>query len=138
MQSRKQVMFCPRTEEAWLYSLYWKKTRYTYCTFLCLGLYNLDFSAIIAAEFGRLSMLSLVICSTLWKPATFINISKSASKLFITCLTPSSPLTLKPQTQSLPTNTNFAPRAKALKTSAAPRTPESNMMYVLSLTAALN
>ena len=90
--------------------------------------YNLDFSAIIAAEFGRLSMLSLVIWSTLWKPATFIRISKSASKLFITCLTPSSPLMLSPQTQSLPTKTNFAPRANALNTSAAPRTPESNMI----------
>lgn len=90
--------------------------------------HSLDFSAIMAAEFGRLSMLSLVICSTLWKPATFIRMSKSASKLFITCLTPSSPLMLSPQTQSLPTKTNFAPRAKALKTSAAPRTPESNMI----------
>jgi hypothetical protein len=57
-----------------------------------------------------------------------MRISKSASRLFITCLTPSSPLMLKPQTQSLPTKTNFAPSANALKKSAAPRTPESNIM----------
>ena len=37
------------------------KARYTYYTYSHLGVYNLDFSAIIAAEFGRLSMLSLVI-----------------------------------------------------------------------------
>lgn len=40
-------------------------------------------------------------------------------------------------TYSLPTNTNFAPKARALKTSVAPRTPESYIMYVLSPTALL-
>jgi hypothetical protein len=105
----------------------YRRFLHTY-TFRYVDHYSLDFSAIIDAELGRLSMLSLVIWSTLWKPATFMRISKSASRLFITCLTPSSPLMLKPQTQSLPTKTNFAPSANALKTSAAPRTPESNMM----------
>lgn len=77
------------------------------------------------------------ICPKFWKPATFIKISKSERRLFMTWRTPWSPIIDRPQTQRRPTKTNLAPRASALKISEAPRTPESNIMYVLSPTAKL-
>jgi hypothetical protein len=50
-------------------------------------------------------------------PATFMRMSKSARRLFITCRTPNSPSILNPQIHIRPMQTAFAPSASALNTS---------------------
>jgi hypothetical protein len=81
----------------------------------------------IIATRGKESIASLLMSSSLAYPETFIKMSNSASRPFMTCFTPVRPAIDRPQTHSRPRKTNFAPIANALKMSAALRTPESKV-----------